>query len=174
LRLANVKRRLNRFTDARDIYTAILKDNPMMVNVQTEAAKMYQDWAAIPPDREALYLRAIQGAEEDSATKKPVIWGWQGIATRTASLPQFRNVFHEARYNLALCLYSYAMAKSGSEREKFLEMANRSIRQTQTLFGTGSEWDTWRPEYDKLMRNIQRAQNQKPVGLGDPGVAQAP
>jgi hypothetical protein len=174
LRLANAKRRLNRFTDARDIYTAILKDNPVMVNVQTEAAKMYQDWAAIPPDREALYLRAIQGAEVDSATQKPVIWGWQGIATRTANLPQFRNVFHEARYNLALCMYGYAMAKSGSEREKFLEMANRSIRQTQQLFGTGSEWDTWKPEYDQLMRNIQRAQNQKPVGLADPAVAQAP
>lgn len=171
LRLAQVKRRLNRFTDARDIYTAILKDNPMMVNVQIDAAGMYQDWAAIPPDREALFLRAIQGAEIDSATQKPVIWGWQGIASRTASLPQFRNIFHESRYNMALCLYNFAMAKTGSEREKYLEMASRSIRQTQQLFGSGEEWDAWRPQYDQLMRNIQRAQNQKPVGL-DEAVAQ--
>lgn len=173
LRLATAKRRLNRFTDARDIYTAILKENPMMVNVQIDAAQMYQDWAAIPPDREALFLRAIQGAEIDSATQKPVIWGWQGIASRTASLPQFRNVFHEARYNLALCLYNFAMAKSGSEREKHLEMANRSIRQTQQLFGSGEEWDAWRSRYDQLMRNVQRAQNQKPVGLEE-AVAQTP
>jgi hypothetical protein len=48
-----------------------LKDNPMMVNVQIEAAKLYQDWAAIPPDRETLYLRAIQGAEIDSAPRSP-------------------------------------------------------------------------------------------------------
>lgn len=167
LRLARVNRRLNRFTAARDIYTAVLKDNPMMVNVQIDAAGMYQDWAAIPPDREGLFLRAIQGAEIDSATQRPVIWGWQGIASRTANQPQFRNVFHEARYNLALCLYSYAMAKSGSEREKYLEMANRSIRQTQQLFGSGEEWDDWRSQYDQLMRNIQRAQNQKPVGLDE-------
>jgi hypothetical protein len=174
LRLANAKRRLNQFTAARDIYTAILKDNPMMVNVQIDAARMYQDWAAIPPDREALYLRAIQGAEIDSATQKPVIWGWQGIASRTASLPQFRDTFHEARYNLARCLYHYGMAKSGTEREKYLEMAGRSIRQTQQLFGSGPEWDTWRPRYDQLLRSIQRAQNQKPVGLEEATVAQTP
>jgi hypothetical protein len=144
----------------------------MMVNVQVEAAKLYQDWAAFP-EKEALYLRAIQGAEIDPGTKKPIIWGWQGISTRTASVPQFRNLFHEARYNLALSLYSLAMSKSGSEREKYLEMANRSIKQTQQLFGSGPEWETWKPQYDKLIRNIQRGLNQKPVGLDEGTVAKA-
>ena len=179
LRLANVKRQLNKFKEARDTYIAILKDNPMMVNVQIEAAKLYQDWAAFP-EKEALYLRAIQGAEIDPGTKKPIIWGWQGISTRTASVsdpvtkePLFRGVFHEARYNLALSLYSLAMAKSGSEREKYLEMASRSIKQTQQLFGSGPEWETWKPQNDKLMRNIQRGLNQKPVGLDEGTVAKA-
>ena len=65
------------------------------------------------------------------------------------------------------------MAESGSEREKYLEMANRSIRQTQQLFGSGEEWDAWRSQYDQLMRNVQRAQNQKPVGLEE-AVARTP
>jgi hypothetical protein len=88
-------------------------------------------------------------------------------------VPQFRALFHEARYNLAMSLYSYAMAKSGSDREKYLEMAHRSIRQTQQLFGTGPEWETWKPQYDKLMRSIQRALNKPPVGLDEGTVAKA-
>jgi hypothetical protein len=63
------------------------------------------------------------------------------------------------------------MAKSGSEREKYPGDGQPVHPQTQQLFGSGPEWDTWRPEYDKLMRSIQRAQNQKPVGLDDPTVA---
>jgi len=172
LRLANAKRQLNKFTEARDIYVAILKENQMMVNVQIEAAKLYQDWAAFP-DKEALYLRSIQGTEIDPATKKPIIWGWQGISTRTASVPQFRGVFHEARYNLALSLYSLGMAKSGTDKQKYLEMASRAIKQTKQLFGSGEEWETWKPQYEKLMKNIQKALGQKQLGLEEETVAKA-
>jgi cellulose synthase operon protein C len=118
-----------------------------------------------------LYMRSIQGGEIDPKTQRPILWGWQGIATRTANQPQFRAVFHEARYNLAVSLQSLALAKAGSERQKYLEMSGRTIRQTQQLFGTGEEWETWKPRYDTLLKNIQRALGQKTVGLDAPAVA---
>lgn len=172
LRLANAKRRLRKFTEARDLFVAILKSNPSMVNVQVEAAKLYQDWASFP-GKEALFLKSIQGSEIDPATRKPIIWGWQGISTRTAGTPAFRNVFHESRYNLAVSLHGLALAKTGSEKKKYLEMASRAITQTQQLFGSGEEWETWKPEYDKLLKTIQKALGQKPAGLDDQAIAKA-
>ena len=172
LRLADVLRRLNRFTAARDIFVDILQGNPGMINVQMQAARLYQDWASFP-GREDLYLRSIQGAELDPATQRPILWGWQGIATRTANNAQFRAVFHEARYNLAASLHRLAMAKEGEERERYLQMAGRTIRQTQQLFGTGDEWEEWRPEFDTLLKQIQKTLGEDPVGLEARSVAQA-
>ena len=172
LRQADVLRRLNRFTAARDIFVDILRSNPGRINVQMEAARLYQQWASFP-GREDLYLRSIQGAELDPATQRPILWGWQGIATRTANNAQFRAVFHEARFNLANSLRSLAMAKEGEEREKYLQMAGRTIRQTQQLFGTGAEWEEWQPEFDQLLKQIQKTLGEDPVGLEARTVAQA-
>ena len=63
-------------------------------------------------------MRAIVGARPDkSKNDKNTIWGWGEIARMTANNPQFKDQFYDARYNLALCRYNYALAQT-RRREK--------------------------------------------------------
>ena len=73
LQLARTKKKLGRYTTARDLYIEILKEKNMTLDVQVEAAMLYQDWAAFP-GKEALYQKAIIGAEPDPETGKNIIW----------------------------------------------------------------------------------------------------
>lgn len=165
LHLARTKRKLAKFTTARDLYKEVLTEKNMTLDVQVEAAKLYQEWAAFP-GKEALYQKAISGAEPDPKTGKNIIWGWGHMFQITARYPQFRNVFHEARYNLALCFFKMSKAaKSTDDKTKLLERAERAILQTQQLYGKGDEWMTWRPRYDTLIKDIQRALGKRAAGL---------
>lgn len=166
LRQAVTKQRLGKFTDAKQAYLDILSANNMMLNVQIEAAKMYQQWASFP-GKEDLYLTALSGTETDPQTKKNIIWGWGRLALITAKYPKFRDVFHQARYNLALCRFNYAKAKSGSTEKEYAAKAKQDIVRTQQLYGSGPEWDKWKPKYNDLMKLIQRSLGERPVGLED-------
>lgn len=165
LHLARTKKKLAKFTTARDLYKEVLTEKNMTLDVQVEAAKLYQEWAAFP-GKEALYQKAISGAEPDPKTGKNIIWGWGRMFQITARYPQFRNVFHEARYNLALCYLNMSKAaKSTDDKNKLLEKAQKAILQTQQLYGKGAEWLAWRPRYDTLMKDIQRALGKRTAGL---------
>ena len=165
LRQAATKQRLFKFTEARDIYVTVLKETPAMLNVQVDAAKLYQAWGAFPKSA-AQYVKAMGGAEKDPATGKNIIWGWGRLFQVTARYPEYRDVFHEARYNLAVCRYEYGRTmESKEDREKELQKGKNAILQTQALYGTGPEWEKWRPEYDSLLKKIQKALNETAVGL---------
>jgi hypothetical protein len=108
----------------------------------------------------------MAGSEKDPATGKNIIWGWGRLFQVAAKYPNFRDVFHEARYNLALCRFSMSrVQKSKSDEQEQLNRAKDAIKQTQELFGSGPEWDAWRPRYDALMKEIQKALGEKPLGL---------
>jgi tetratricopeptide (TPR) repeat protein len=165
LRMAATKRRLFKFTDARDIYVQVLKQSEAMLNVQVDAAKLYQEWAAFPGS-ESLYLKAMGGAEKDSSTGKNVVWGWGRLFQITARYPEYRDVFHEARYNLAVCRYEYGRSlKSPDEQTEQWDKAQSAILQTQKLYGSGPEWEKWRPEYDALLKKVQKALKVPAEGL---------
>lgn len=165
LRYALTQRRLGGFTEAKKVYLEILQQNAMMVNVQIEAAKMYQEWAAYP-GKEALYDRAIKGAEPNPKTQSNFIWGWAHMGNVTAKNPKFRDTFHEARYSLAVCRYNQGKTqKSKTDQNTFFEKAKQDILRTMQLYGTGPEWENWKPKYDALMRNIQKSLGEKPTGL---------
>jgi len=165
LRLARTKLKLGKFVDARNFYVQILTEKNMTLDVQVEAALLYQEWAAFP-GKEALYLKALAGAEPNPQTGKNIIWGWGRLFQITAKYPEYRNVFHEARYNLAVCrLNMSSAAKSTDEKTELLNKAKRAILQTQQLYGKGAEWEAWRPRYDELMKKVQRALREKAVGL---------
>jgi hypothetical protein len=165
LRQADTKRRLFKFTEARDLYVTVLKETPAMLNVQVDAAKLYQAWGAFPKSA-AQYAKAMGGSEKDPATGKNIIWGWGRLFQITARYPEYRDVFHEARYNLAVCRYEYGRAmKSADDRQKELEKGKNAILQTQALYGTGPEWLKWRPDYDALLKKIQTALNEPANGL---------
>jgi tetratricopeptide (TPR) repeat protein len=165
LRKAAAKRRLAKFTEARDIYRDILRSDNMRLNVQIEAAKMYQEWAAYP-DKAALYDKAMGGSDPNPKTQRNIIWGWGRLAVTVARHPHLRNVFHEARYNLAACRYSQARAETNATRQQELfERAKQDILKTQQLFHVGPEWLEWRPRYEALLREIQKASGTQPTGL---------
>ena len=77
--------------------------------------------------------------------------------------PKFRDAFHEARYNLALCRLSWAETKSGAERTQLLEKAAQDIALTSRLYGLGEEKTS--RQYDALLKRIQKAQGKQPVGI---------
>ena len=168
LRQANAYRHLFQFSKARDIYRDVLKSSNTMLNIQVEAAKLHQEWAALvkDDDKAALYLRAMAGAEKDPSTGKNIIWGWGRLFQVAAKYPNFRDVFHEARYNIALCRFNMSrVQKSKTAEQEQLSKAKQAITDTQKLFGSGPEWDAWKPRYDALLKEIQKSLGEKPLGL---------
>jgi tetratricopeptide (TPR) repeat protein len=135
----------------------VLRDHPWMVDAQVEAAYTYQSWGDEKP--ECLQL-AIQGGEQFRE-----VWGWGELARRVQSESRFREVYHEARYNLALCRFHQAqIASDGFERTRLLDAAENDILVTQRsapdLGGA-----IWYDRYDELFKRIQRLANRPATGL---------
>ncbi|HEX5034102.1 MAG TPA: hypothetical protein VFW62_06445, partial [bacterium] len=116
LQQAKTKRSMLDYTGAMDIFEAILKSSPTMLPVQIEAARTYQDWASYnKPD---LYQSAMFGARPDKAKQgRNVIWGWGEIGNRTAGDARFKDQFNEARLNLALSRYNFALSQKDAAKK---------------------------------------------------------
>jgi len=164
IRLATCLRQLGQRKAARDLLIEILKERNTMIDAQIEAALTYQDWGEVNP---TAYMLAIRGSE-----KHKEIWGWGGIANRVARSPQHRAVFHKARYNLALCRYKLAAGKSGEQRKALLEQAKKDILIVQRLYPEmgGKQWY---PQYDDLLKKVQRLLGESPLGLKAGAVTKA-
>jgi hypothetical protein len=165
LQLAKTKRSQGDYVSAMNSFESILKAQSMMLPVQIEAARTYQDWGGFKGSEEN-YLRAINGARPDkSKNGKYTIWGWGEIARMTASKDQFKDQFHESRYNLALCRYNYAIAqKDAKQKTEKLKMAQRDIAITVGFY-PDLGGDKWKGQYDNLLKTIQKALGERPVGL---------
>lgn len=175
LSLAKTLRSMGKYVEAMNSFEEILKQNSQMLPMQIEAAKTYQQWAALFKGDETkqwqYYASAIIGARPDKSNPdkrkqgKNVIWGWGEIARMTANDKRFTDAFHEARYNLALCRYRMALAtKDATKKEKAMKQARSDIAITRGLFpDLGGE--KWVKQYDKLFKDIQKQLGEKPVGL---------
>jgi hypothetical protein len=166
MQLAQNKKGMGDYIGAREIYVSILKASPMLLPVQMEAARLYQDWGGAGKNQHENYLRAIVGAQPDPAkNKKNTIWGWGEIARMAASDTKYREQFHEARYNLALCRYNYALSKEDTAQKKEqLLRAKSDISLTAGLYpNMGGE--SWKSQYDNLLKNVQKALGERAVGL---------
>jgi cellulose synthase operon protein C len=157
-RLALDYRSLGDFDKATAMFVEILKDKPTLLPVQIEAAYTYQLHGQSDPD---YYVGAILGGRGPAQ----IIWGWNQIAQKTARNEHFRDVFHEARYNMALCRVEFSATRTNpEEKRKLLELAKGTIRETERYESTlGGE--KWKPQYEKLLREIQTDLNQPVVGL---------
>lgn len=169
LQIARTNRATGKYKEAMDLFDEILKGQNMLLPVQIEAAKTYQDWGALKGDKMELnYQRAIFGAREltDPKTKqkKNNIWGWAQIAKIVASKPEYKDIFHEARFNLALARYAYAMKLTGAEQKTQLGYAKRDIA---VMYGFYPDLggDKWRAQYEAVLKNVQIALGERPVGL---------
>ncbi len=169
LQIARTNRATGKYKEAMDLFDEILKTQNMLLPVQIEAAKTYQDWGALKGDKmEINYQRAIFGAREivDPKTKqkKNNIWGWAQIAKVVASKAEYKEIFHEARFNLALARYAYAMKLAGAEQKTQLGYAKRDIA---VMYGFYPDLggDKWKAQYEALLKNIQIGLGERPVGL---------
>jgi tetratricopeptide (TPR) repeat protein len=159
-RLALAYRASGDFDQAIARLAEVLKGKPTLLSVQIEAARSYQMRGAA--DRPEYYIAAIQGGKGDTAP----IWGWGKLANKTSTDAKFRDTFHEARYNIALCrkLFAESLPDTDSKKKSLLELAKDSVRDTQQFESTmGGE--KWKPKYDALLRELQKALALPVVGL---------
>jgi hypothetical protein len=171
MQIAKTNRTLLKYKEAVDTFAEILKASPTKLPVQIEAAKTYQTWAGFGPKFADNYRLAIVGARKDTTNPdklkkdKNIIWGWQEIAKATAGNPKFIEQFHEARYNLALCLYNKSLVEKDEKlKSDGFQSAKLSIAQTLGLFDPpGPKWE---PQYDALLKKIQKSLSEPVTGIG--------
>ena len=162
IRMATIHRRLGSFSEAINLFEEMLQERNSSLPAQVEAALTYQEWAEAKDSTK--YLDAIQGKAMKKGSRRKVIWGWATIAKKTSSNVKFVDKFHQARYNVALCRYRYALAQNGTKRTSTLKLAKRDINWTVKAF-PDTVSDQWRVKYDGLLKQIQKALGEKPDGL---------
>jgi tetratricopeptide (TPR) repeat protein len=162
LRMASVQGEMREFETAVGTFEEILSANTNALNVQVEAAKLIELWAK-QPGQEEKYKQAIVGIRKEGEPK-PVIWGWGGISQKSAGNPKFVETFYEARLHLAQCRYDHALRSAGAGRDKLMNAAKQDISITKRLYPElGGE--QLKPKYEKLLKEIQNALGEQPVGL---------
>jgi tetratricopeptide (TPR) repeat protein len=168
MQIAKAHRTMNKYKEAVDIFEEILRASPTKLPVQVEAARTYQNWGGLGAKER--YKDAILGARPDKSnpdkTKqgKNIIWGWGEIGKMTANNPRYAEQFHEARYNLALSRYHWALAEQDQAiRTDRLKQSRLDIAQTIGLYDNGGP--KWEGQYDALLRKIQKSLGETPTGL---------
>ncbi|MCA9219939.1 MAG: hypothetical protein KDA71_06395, partial [Planctomycetales bacterium] len=166
LQVAAINRRIGKYQEAVNSLEAILKDNKMVLGVQLEAAKTYQEWAGDSRANPKMYELALGGAREDEKSGEKLIWGWIKLSKMTANKEQFADAFHESRLNIARSYLEYAQRSQGADQQERLDRAKRAIEFTAKLYPEmGGE--KWKPQYDQTLRQIQSKLGEKQVGLAE-------
>ena len=155
-------RLLGRYKEALDELEAVLKESPMMLDAQREAALAYENWATVLDEKykPAAYKAAMMGGRP-GADQKNVIWGWGRISQLTQRDERFRDKFFEARYHVAFCRFRQGQV---TDSDAVLEQAVRDITSVAALYPElgGPEQ---RARFDRLLREIQTELGQTPEGL---------
>ena len=126
----------------------VLASNTTALDAQVKAAETLQ--------RAGRFASAISGAYPQAETKKNLVWGWGRIAQITARYAQFKQIFHQARFQLAECRFQQALRQQGAERTRLLNMAQRGHLVDG---GACMGWETNSrvARYDALLKRIQTA-----------------
>ncbi|XZE36139.1 hypothetical protein SH501x_001695 [Pirellulaceae bacterium SH501] len=159
MRIAMARAGAGKFEEAHKIFVEALKQAPMNVTFQISAAKNLQAWGE-GRDKELLY-KAWAGAEPNEKGTN-TIWGWNRIAQLTATRVKednFRDIYFEARLNIATCQRAAGLLESDAEaRKKEFSRAMTVIRQTKVLhpnFGTPE----FKAKFDRLESDLQQDLN---------------
>ncbi|MFC1757436.1 hypothetical protein ACFL2H_01535 [Planctomycetota bacterium] len=149
------KRELGDFPGAIEEFVTMLENNESQVHVQIEAAKTYQQWG-LKSDKNA-YKKAIMGARPIAVRKgEHLVWGWGQLTQILSRNPRYRDLFHECRYNLALCRYEFAMKSGKTEKAKSLRSARNELVWTSRMYPKlgGPER---KKQYESLLKKVERA-----------------
>lgn len=161
VRQAMSLRQIGRYDEAIDIFAAVLRERNMVLNIQVEAAKTFQQ-SGTSGNAEG-YMKAISGDVPDGNGKN-ILWGWGRIAKLVSKNEKYRSTFHQARYSIARCRYQYALTHSGAKKTELLKRAKADIVMTQKLVGLGNR--VQKKLYEGLLVEIQRALGEPATGLG--------
>ena len=162
-RLALAKSGAGKYEETHALFLQLLTSNPNVLTIQVEAARNLQAWSK-GKDAELLQ-KAVYGAEPN-AKKGNTVWGWGKISTVTATrVTDFKEVFFEARLNIAKGFRLIALAEPNPEKKKQgLEKALSKIRETyQTYPELGSS--EIRAGFEKLIRELQQDLGKPVSGL---------
>jgi len=165
LRLVMCKRRQRDFESAHTLIISILKEKSKAVDVQEEAAQVFQDWAARGgADMLDKYAVAIEGsqAKKGKGPDDKRIWGWAGLAERIKSnlltnpKPEYEKQYLDASYNAAYCWFKYATGQTTKAKEKeLLPEAYKAVRGTAGLIPNLGGGESW-ARFNTLYRDIQQ------------------
>jgi tetratricopeptide (TPR) repeat protein len=164
IRLAVCLRRLGLFENAMETLAEVLDAHNTLIDAQREAACTYQAWGEVTP---GYYLLAVTGGRKTKradGTAAYLVWGWEGICRRVQDSQPHEEIFHDARYNLALCRFKYAQTKAGQERIDLLKQAQRDILVIRRLHPEmgGRQWYD---RYNGLLKNIDKVLGEREQGL---------
>ncbi len=163
LRLANCRRHQGNFEEAHKLLVGLATSQPLALDVQFEAASMYQAWGK--SGQVENFDKAITGVESEK------ILGWSQIAlylqrlidSRSQDAERYRARRWEARYNQLQCRIEHAQASSGAK----LDQLKRARSEIQGLMMVTATVDPrWESRYNDAYRVILE-------GLGEPVISLA-
>lgn len=168
MQLGECLRALGEYKQALDTFSAVLKERESSLDAQKAAAQTYQERGEAENPR--WFEHAIHGGYQLKSTGQNRIWGWlklSQIAARLArSEVKYRDLFFEARYNIARCRYLAAIKHDGDERKRDLAKAKQSIQSVAQVYpDLGGEH--WRSKFDAILKAIQKAAGEKTSGLSE-------
>ncbi len=154
LLLAKSMRGAGQFKEAIGVLAEILETSNAMLDVQIEAAKTYQVWGeAVDP---GFYRLAMQGGRPGT-NRTNLIWGFGKIANMVANNPNYSEQFFEARYQLAVSRYKYAIgSKDPAAKTKSLNDAVHDVESTAKLYPELGG-PVMKKKYDALLKTIKAA-----------------
>lgn len=163
--MGRANRILGNYKKSIDTFDGILKQKPMMLDAQVEAAHAYEQWAAVVAPKFAgnAYKSALNGARPD-AKKENVIWGWGKIGQLTMRNPDHKATFFDARYHVALCRFLWGKA---AKDQRVIKKAVTDITRLQSLhpeMGGAQQY----AKFDQLLKTVQKELKEQPVGLVAP------
>ncbi len=160
--LGRAQRMLGNYKLSIDTLESLLKQKPMMLDAQIEAALAYEQWAAIVPPKYAgnAYKSALNGARPNAQQEK-TIWGWGKIGQLTMRDPKHKATFFDARYHVALCRFLWGKA---ANNQQIIKKSATDITRVQALhpaLGGAQQYQ----RFDQLLKTIQQELGERPVGL---------
>ncbi|HAB11242.1 MAG TPA: hypothetical protein DCE47_06095, partial [Planctomycetaceae bacterium] len=165
LRLANCLRHQGNFDGARELIVQLSTSQPLALDVQFEAAAMYQAWGN--SGQAENFEKAIVGVESEK------VLGWSKIAlylqrlidSRSKDADRYRDRRWESRYNQLQCRIQHAAAVVDEKQRK--EQLERARSEVQGMMLVTSSIDgRWQVRYDAAYRQILE-------GLGEPVITLA-
>ncbi len=161
VKISESLRLMGRFKEACDELRESLLSAPDNVDVQREAAFIFQDWGR---KETKYYLSAIVGASPDSKGRNR-IWGWNGLIRRLAGSydkdQRFRDLFYEAYLAKTRCRYLYTRRlKDKDEIEKQAKNAETDLErlvQTRPDLGGPANFT----KFDSAYKNFQKMRGAK-------------